>query len=134
EMMLRGMIVEVDHLPRRAYERAFELLVEADYPAVATHGTTYDGLVYELGGVSKTGIGRCSAPDRPGALGDRLRRRIELITEHGGYPAEGFGFDLNGFAGGPRPRFGEHSECTTPQANPVTYPFASYRGDVTFTE
>ena len=37
--------------------------------------------------------------------------------------------------GGPRPRFGEDSRCgDTPQANPVTYPFTSYAGDVTFTE
>ncbi|MDQ3031659.1 MAG: dipeptidase [Myxococcota bacterium] len=134
ELMLRGMIVEVDHLPRRSYVRAFELLTAADYPAAGTHGNTYEGRIYELGGVSKTGLGRCSDPDRPGAMGDRLRERMQLIRDHGGYPAEGFGFDLNGFAGGPRPRFGDDSECSTPQASPMTYPFTSYRGDVTFTE
>ena len=134
EMMLRGMIVEVDHLPRRSFVRAYELLTEAGYPAAGTHGNTYDGRIYDTGGVSKTGLGRCGDPDRVGAMGDRLRSRIQLIVDHGGYPAEGFGFDLNGFAGGPRPRFGEDSECTTPQANPVTYPFESYAGDVTFTE
>jgi hypothetical protein len=52
-----------------------------------------------------------------------------------GYPGEGFGFDLNGFAGGPRPRFGPDSECgDVPQENPVTYPFTSYGGDVTLNE
>ncbi len=134
ELMLRGMIVEVDHLPRRSYVRAYELLIAADYPAAGTHGNTNDGVIYDIGGVSKTGLGRCGDPDRPGAMGDRLRERIQLITDHGGYPAEGFGFDLNGFAGGPRPRFGEDTECSTPQASPITYPFTSYRGDVTFTE
>ncbi len=134
EMMRRGMIVEVDHLPRRSYVRAYEILAESDYPAAGTHGNTYEGFVYELGGVSKTGLGRCGAPDRPGAMGDGLRARIDLIVAHGGYPAEGFGFDLNGFAGGPRPRFGEHSRCDGPQSNGITYPFDSYRGDVTFTE
>lgn len=133
EMMLRGMIVEVDHLPRRSYLRAFELLTEADYPAAGTHGNAYDGVIYELGGVSKTGLGRCSAPDRAGAMGDRLRERVQLIRDHGGYPAEGFGFDLNGFAGGPGPRFGPDSGCSTPQSNGITYPFTSYAGDVTFT-
>jgi hypothetical protein len=135
EMMLRGMIVEVDHLPRRAFVRAYELLVEADYPAAGTHGNTNRGLIYDLGGVSKTGLGRCSAADRPGAMGDRLRERIADITSHGAYPAEGFGFDLNGFAGGAGPRFGPNTECgDVPQANPITYPFTSYAGDVTFTE
>lgn len=134
EMMNRGMIVEVDHLPRRAHVRAYEILAEADYPPAATHSNTYGGLVYELGGVSKFELGRCSAPDRTGAMADGLRARLELIATHGGYPAEGFGFDFNGFAGGPRPRFGEHSDCPTPQANGITYPFDSYRGDVTFTE
>ena len=68
-------------------------------------------------------------------MGERLRDRIALITAHGGYPAEGFGFDFNGFAGGPGPRFGPNTECgDTPQANPITYPFTSYAGDVTFTQ
>ncbi len=134
EMMVRGMIIEVDHLPRRAYARAFELLVANDYPAAGTHGNTNNGLLYELGGVSKTGLGRCAAADRPGAMADGLMSAIAQINAAGGYPAEGFGFDLNGFAGGPRPRFGPDSDCADPQSNPVTYPFTSYAGDVTFTE
>ena len=32
EMMRRGLIIEVDHLPRRAYRRAYELLEANDYP------------------------------------------------------------------------------------------------------
>ncbi len=133
ELMRRGLIVEVDHLPRRAHVRAYELLTAADYPPAATHGNVNRGRVYELGGVSMTHLGRCADPARPGAMGDALRARIALIAAHGGYPAEGFGFDFNGFAGGPRPRFGPDSPCTTPQANPITYPFTSYAGDVTFT-
>jgi microsomal dipeptidase-like Zn-dependent dipeptidase len=116
EMMLRGMIVEVDHLPRRSSVRAYEILTAADYPPTATHGNVMNGRVYDLRGVSITGLGRCSDPSRPGAMGDGLRARIALIREHGGYPAEGFGFDLNGFAGAPGPRFGAHSVCrNTPQ-------------------
>ncbi len=134
EMMLRGMIIEVDHLPRRSAVRAFELLVENDYPAAATHGNSYNGLVYQLGGVSKGGLGRCAAADRQGAMGEGLAARVAEVVANGGYPAEGFGFDLNGFAGGPRPRFGPDAQCGDPQANPVTYPFTSYAGDVTFTE
>ncbi len=59
---------------------------------------------------------------------------VALIEEMGGFPAEGFGFDLNGFAGAPGPRFGENGICNKPQSNPVTYPFTSWAGDVTFTE
>ncbi len=134
EMMLRGMILEVDHLPRRSYERAYELLVENDYPAVGSHGRNNNGLLYELGGLSKINLGRCGEPGVPGAMGRQFVEQIQFIRDHGGYPAEGFGFDLNGFAGSPRPRFGENSGCGEGQENPITYPFQSYRGDVTFTE
>jgi microsomal dipeptidase-like Zn-dependent dipeptidase len=134
EMMRRGMIIEVDHFPRRAYARAFEILEAMDYPATGTHGLNFDGRIYALGGMSKTGLGRCADPDRPGSLLDSLRNRVALISSQGGYPSEGFGFDLNGFAGGPGPRFGERSGCGQPQTNPVTYPFQSYAGDVTFTQ
>jgi microsomal dipeptidase-like Zn-dependent dipeptidase len=134
EMMLRGMIVEVDHLPRRSYLRAYELLGQYDYPAAATHGNSNNGRIYELGGVSSLGLGRCGDPARRGAMGDSLRRRVAEVVAHGGYPAQGLSFDLNGFAGGPRPRFGEDSGCgEVPQANPITYPFTSHAGDVTFT-
>jgi hypothetical protein len=132
EMMLRGMILEVDHFPQRSFARAYEILVENDYPAAGTHGNTNAGRIYDIGGISTTGLGRCRAADRTGAMGDGLRDRIALITERGGYPAEGFGFDLNGFAGAPGPRFGDESGCGSPQSDPITYPFMSYAGDVTF--
>ena len=132
EMMARGIIIEIDHLPQWSRERAFELLEDNDYPAAATHGGTQDGRIYELGGISKTGLGRCRGTE-PGAMTERLQERIALIEAHGGYPAEGFGFDLNGFAGAPGPRFAEGA-CPTPQEDPVTYPFSSYAGDVEFTE
>lgn len=134
EMMNRGMLIEVDHLPRRAHARAFEMLHAADYPALATHGNDNRGAVYRLGGVSKTGFGGCGSPGVPGAMGQSFRARIEQIAANGGYPAEGFGFDFNGFAGGRRPRFGPDSPCQQEQANPITYPFTSYDGDITFTQ
>ncbi len=134
ELMNRGMIIEVDHLPRRAYQRAFEILEAADYPAVGTHGQNFEGRIYAIGGLSKTGLGRCMDPADPGAMTRRLSERVAMIEAMGGYPAEGFGFDLNGFAGAPGPRFGERAGCSAPQTNPVNYPFTSYAGDVTFTE
>ncbi len=131
EMMRRGMIIEVDHLPRRSYQRAFEMLEEADYPAAGTHGLNNRGKIYELGGVSKSGFGRCRNPNQAATVDDGYQSRIQQIRDAGGFPAEGFGFDLNGFAGGPRPRFGPDG-CSSPQSDPVTYPFTSYAGDVTF--
>ncbi|MEO0606199.1 MAG: hypothetical protein AAF211_32520, partial [Myxococcota bacterium] len=51
----------------------------------------------------------------------------------GAFPAEGLGFDLNGFAGARAGRF-EPGGCPEPQEDPTTYPFTSWAGDVTFTE
>jgi len=133
ELMQRGMIIEIDHLPRRSYQRAIEMLTEADYPAAGTHGKNNNGQLYQLGGISKTGLGRCRDPENPGAMLDRLNDRVAQIEENGGYPAEGFGFDLNGFAGAPGPRFTEGA-CATPQSDPITYPFTSLAGDVEFTQ
>ena len=133
EMMMRGMIIEVDHFPQWSYQRVYELLEEANYPAAGTHGRNNNGRLYALGGISKTGLGTCRDPNNPGAQTQRLLDRVQQITDEGGYPAEGFGFDLNGFAGAPGPRFGDNSGCGDPQTDPVTYPFSSYAGDVEFT-
>ncbi|MFW6067610.1 MAG: hypothetical protein ACOC97_04670 [Myxococcota bacterium] len=134
QMMQRGMIIEIDHFNRRSYERAFEILEANDYPAAGTHGLNNGGALYALGGISKTGLGRCRDASQPATMDDRLQSRIDLIRDNGGFPAEGFGFDLNGFAGAPGPRLGPDSVCSEPQSDPITYPFDSYGGEVTFTE
>ncbi|HVI02952.1 MAG TPA: hypothetical protein VM869_29845, partial [Enhygromyxa sp.] len=43
EMMARGMIIEVDHLPQWSYQRTFEILEAADYPAVGSHARHFNG-------------------------------------------------------------------------------------------
>ena len=134
EMMQRGILIEVDHLPRRSFVRAYEMLVANDYPALGTHGNTNRGMLYQIDGVGKTGFGGCGSATQASAMGNRFRDRIQEITGNGAYPAEGFGFDMNGFAGGRRPRFGDDSNCGDPQENPITYPFTSHNGDITFTE
>ncbi|MGH0035372.1 MAG: hypothetical protein ACQGVK_10140 [Myxococcota bacterium] len=135
EMIARGMIIELDHMPRRSYRRAFEILEENDYPAAGTHGLNYHGRLYQLGGISKSGFGRCRSASANATMDDGFQQRIALIEDNGGFPAEGFGFDLNGFAGAPGPRFGPDSVCGgTPQEDPITYPFESYAGDVVFTQ
>ncbi len=134
QLMQRGMIVEIDHLPQWSYQQAFERLAQNGYPAVATHGSEYGGRIYENAGLSKMNFGRCADPADPGGMANSLRDRVTRIEAAGGYPGPGFGFDLNGFAGAPGPRFGDKASCATEQENPVTYPFTSFNGDVTFTE
>jgi microsomal dipeptidase-like Zn-dependent dipeptidase len=133
EMMLRGMLIEVDHLPQWSYVRAYELLEAADYPAIGSHGRDNDGRIYQLGGVSTTGFGRCRDDGGPGSTVQGFIDKIQFITANNGYPAEGFGFDLNGFAGARGPRFGD-GVCASPQTDPVTYPFRSYADDIEFTQ
>lgn len=133
EMMRRGMIIEVDHMPRRSYARAYELLRLYNYPAAGTHGSDNRGELYKLGGISTLRLDRCVDPADKGARMRKLRERIQSIEKAGAYPAQGFGFDFNGFAKGPRPRFGKDADCAVPQAgNGMTYPFTSFAGDVTF--
>jgi microsomal dipeptidase-like Zn-dependent dipeptidase len=130
--MHKGMILEIDHFPRKSYKRAFEIIETNDYPAAGTHGLDNNGALYALGGISPAGFGRCQAENREASLDDGFQAKLNRIVENGGYPGVGFGFDLNGLAGAPGPRFGEKSRCSTPQTDPVTYPFTSFAGDVTF--
>ena len=118
-------------MPKRAYQRAYELLRQYDYPAAGTHGNDNRGSLYDLGGISTTGLPRCQSAGDPD-VGRSFRGRIATITAHGGYPAQGFGFDFNGFAGGPRPRFGKSARFADPQTRGIPYPFTSFGGDVTF--
>lgn len=131
-MMSKGMIIEIDHLPRKSYRRAFELLEENDYPAVGTHGLDNFGRLYALGGLSVGDLGRCRSATETATTDNGYQTKLRRMIDNGGYPGLGLGFDLNGFAGAPGPRFGEKSVCSTPQSDPLTYPFTSYAGDVTF--
>ena len=134
ELMKRGMLIDVAHLPQRSLARAYELLDDARYPATKTHGSSNDGHIYRLGGLVGTNLGRCGVPGEPGAMVKGLTASVAQAAGEGAYPSEALSFDLNGFAGGPRPRFGDDSPCSAPQDNPITYPFTSYDGEVTFTE
>ena len=132
-MMDRGMILEIDHLGRQSYVEVLERLEEEGYPAAGTHGVTAEGRVYALGGISKTSFRGCADPMRSGTMVEPFLERAAAREAEGFLGAEGFGFDLNGFAGARRPRFGERSRCGPDQPNPMSYPFTSYDGRVTFT-
>ena len=134
EMMARGMLIEMDHFSRRAYAEVFTTLEEAGYPAIGSHGHNFNGKIYEIGGVSRVRFQRCQREGQPGYIAHELTERLEDLMQAGAYPAEGFGLDLNGFAGYPKPRFGVDSPCREPQTFPVIYPFSSYAGDISFTE
>ncbi|MDX2170001.1 MAG: hypothetical protein SF182_23225 [Deltaproteobacteria bacterium] len=132
-MIAKGMIVELDHLPRQSYKRAFEILAANDYPGAGTHGLDNFGRLYALGGISTAGFSTCRS-ETPGTVDDGFQNKLQRVRDNGGYPAIGFGLDLNGFAGAPGPRFGAGSGCGTPQSDPLTYPFTSYAGDVSFAQ
>ncbi|MCA9547724.1 MAG: hypothetical protein KC613_25145, partial [Myxococcales bacterium] len=131
-MMARGMIPDVAHLPQRSVLRALEMLQANDYPVLSTHGRTHDGQTYGLGGMTGAGIGGCGDSARPGRMVAGLNARSAEREAAGAHPGVALGFDLNGFAGGRRPRFGDDSRCGPDQANPVAYPFMSYDEAVTF--
>lgn len=132
-MMQRGMIIEVDHLPMWSYVRAVEMLEANDYPAVGTHGRDWDGKIFALGGTTFGNFSRCHDAQNPGAAMNGYNERLQRKIDAGGHASLGFGFDYNGLASGPRNRFGDDSPCVD-QTDPVTYPFTSYDGAITFTE
>ncbi|MCO4771987.1 MAG: hypothetical protein KDA24_18290 [Deltaproteobacteria bacterium] len=132
-IMQRGIVPEVDHLPRRSYLRAYEMLEEEDYPAAGTHGRDNNGRLFALGGLSQSGFGRCHDPQNPDAHMSGYRSRLQAMVDAGMHRSLGFAFDINGFARGPGPRFGPQG-CGEGQEDPVAYPFSSIAGDVTFTE
>ena len=132
ELMKRGMMIDIAHLPQRSLARAYELLEANEYPVLKTHGDTNEGRVYLHGGLVGANIGGCGVPGTPGQIASRFKASVQEVKDKGGYPSEALAFDLNGFAGGPRPRFGPDGHCNAPQENPVTYPFTSYDGEVTF--
>lgn len=132
EMMRRGLIVELDHLPKKSYEEVYRLLELHNYPAIGTHGGNNNGKLYELGGMSVSWFGRCD-PDGPSRERGRNERNA-MIEAQGFLGAEPMSFDMNGLASPPRGRFDPDRPCNNPQDNPVTHPFTSYAGDVTFTQ
>ena len=132
-LMARGMLIELDHFPQWSYRQAYEILEDNDYPGIGSHGRHWNGRLFETGGIANAGIGRCQDPDNPGSTLDGLKNRVALVESKGQYPGVPFGFDFNGIAGAPGPRFAEGA-CGKEQPHPIEYPFSSYAGDVEFTQ
>jgi hypothetical protein len=133
ELMRRGMMIDVAHMPKRSVVEALDILDANKYPALSTHGSRFNGRIYRHGGTSDANFGRCGDPLHPGRKAAEFLDRAAEIKAANGLPAQPLAFDMNGFAGNPGPRFGPRG-CSTSQVNPVTYPFKSYDGGVTFTK
>ena len=134
ELMRRGMVIDIAHLPRWATLDTFALLDSKKYPAISTHGLNYEGRVYENGGFARSGFSTCGDIDGSDTMGQRFRDDTVAMQQGNGLPGQPFSLDLNGFAGSRSPRFGPDSGCQQPQKNPVTYPFTSFDGGITFTQ
>jgi microsomal dipeptidase-like Zn-dependent dipeptidase len=134
KLMQRGMLIDIAHLPQRSVARAYELLEANDYPATKTHGQSVGDRIYGVDGLTGIGLGGCANPGKPKALMAELAGRTAVLTAKGAYVGQPIALDLNGFAGAVGPRFGPESGCGQEQTNPVTYPFTSYDGQVTFTQ
>lgn len=133
ELMRHGMMIDVAHMPQRSVVEALKILDTHKYPALSTHGSRFKGRIYLHGGTSDAGFARCGDPNQPGTMASWFLAKAADIKAANGLPAEPLGFDMNGFAGNPGPRFGPQG-CSAPQMNPITYPFKSYDGGVTFTK
>ena len=134
ELMKRGMIVDIAHLPKKAMMQTLDIFEQRKYPSIATHGDDILGRIYQFGGMKPSGFAGCNTDGTPGRLAEPFLRDLADIQEANGIQAVGLSFDFNGFAGGRRPRFGAESHCSTPQANGVEYPFKSFDGGVSFSQ
>jgi len=133
-LMKKGMIIDASHYGTNALAEAFELFEQYDYPPVMTHGNNYAGKMLDLGGIQSTSfIDNCEGQERWDHVASQyFRDNYQTIKAHPtAYPALAFGHDFNGLAPLPVPRFGDNSQCQSPQdpETMVEYPFTTYGGD-----
>ena len=105
----RGMILEVDLLSQRSYLRAFELLMQNDYPAAGTHGST--GCCTRWGRL-KTGM-LSRRPTGSTLQGSRSDLKIEADTPPRASASTSMGC---------RHGAALTQRCGSAQEDPVTYP------------
>jgi hypothetical protein len=118
-MIERKMVIDPDHLSVRARQDVLSLVERARYSGiVSSHSwSTPDSIprIYRLGGV---------VTPYAGSSTDFVRqwRETLAVRDPRFYQGIGWGADMNGFGAQGGPRRG---------ANPVTYPFKSFDGEVT---
>jgi microsomal dipeptidase-like Zn-dependent dipeptidase len=122
QMIERGLMVEVDHMSAKSASRAIALAEQHDYSGVlSTHSWMDPHLrsrVYRLGGFIEP------ITTGPESFIEEWRQLHAVADPHFKFGI-GFGADANGFHAQPDPR-------GLDKPNPVTYPFKSLDGRVTF--
>lgn len=122
EMIDRGLMVEVDHMSQKSANRAIELAERRGYSGVLSSHSWMDphlrSRVYGLGGFIEP---ITSSPESFVEEWKQLREVADPAYEFG----IGFGADANGFHAQPPARGAD-------KPNPVTYPFKSLDGTITF--
>ncbi|HEX8084875.1 MAG TPA: Coagulation factor 5/8 type domain-containing protein [Solirubrobacteraceae bacterium] len=122
-MMDKGMIVDPDHLSVLARNQLLSVVEARNYSGiVSSHSwSTPDSFprIYKLGGVITPYAG-----DSTGFV-EKWKATKPMHTDKRFYFGFGYGADMNGFGSQGQPRGAD-------VPNPVTYPFKSFVGDVTF--
>jgi microsomal dipeptidase-like Zn-dependent dipeptidase len=122
QMIERGLMVEVDHMSAKSASRAVALAEERGYSGVLSSHSWMDpnlrSRVYRLGGfIEPITTGAESFIDE--------WRQLRAVADPRFKFGIGFGADANGFHAQPSARGAD-------KPNPVTYPFTSLDGRVTF--
>lgn len=153
EMMKRGMIIETAHMSPPMKEAVIEMAEYYDYPLVDSHkGKAFadaakpeEARYLSLGGIRAPLFNRSVPGDYQGVMKTcrhhtsqdmaiQLMAFSDTRRELGLDPGVAFGTDMHGMVQQAFPRFGEYADCDVPQSDPVTYPFTSFDGAVTFNE
>ncbi|WP_075342915.1 membrane dipeptidase [Tenacibaculum agarivorans] len=145
ECMQRGIMIDFGHSSKAAVEDAYELLDQYDYPPLFTHSASFNSMkhVLQRNGVlspmfKANGFEGHTYPCEFPISSDFIELvkvgnevNLENKENHVGIP---FTSDL--FAGTQHmngPRFNNQTNpCNRAQSNPVSYPFTSHDGAVTF--
>lgn len=122
QMIERGLMVEVDHMSLKSATRAVELAEAQDYSGVLSSHSWMDphlrSRVYSLGGFIEP------ITTSPESFIEEWRQ-LRAVADPRFKFGIGFGADANGFHSQPPARGAD-------KPNPVTYPFKSLDGRVTF--
>jgi hypothetical protein len=124
-LMARHMLIEVDHLSEKARREVVAIADRKEYPLVSSHNGTGGAWtagqlerLYALGGFASV------TPDEAQALADKILEQ-RRFRDRDRFFGVGLGTDTGGFSSLPGPP-------PDAAANPLEYPFRSYRGGVVF--
>jgi microsomal dipeptidase-like Zn-dependent dipeptidase len=122
QMIERGLMIEVDHMSAKSSSRALELMEKSHYSGVISSHSWMDehkrARVYGLGGFIEP------ITTSPESFIEEWRE-LRASSDPRFHFGIGYGADTNGFHAQPGPRGAD-------KPNPVTYPFKSLDGRITF--